>query len=60
MCYDEPEFRAVYDQLAQTSGKGTIIDRLLEHAERKMLLESLLSLARASNPARYEQHQPLG
>lgn len=58
LCYDVPEFRPVYDELAQTSGKGTIIDRLIEHAERKLLLEKLLALAQTANPARYNQHQP--
>ncbi|MBE7551851.1 MAG: response regulator [Anaerolineales bacterium] len=58
LCYDVPDFRQVYDSLAQDMGKGKIIDRLLEHAERKLKLDILLALAKDYNPARYEEHQP--
>jgi hypothetical protein len=58
LCYDVPEFRPVYDELAQESGKGRIIDRLIEHAERKILFDALLALAQERNPARYDQHRP--
>jgi hypothetical protein len=58
LCYDEPEFRPVYDELAQETGKAKIIDRLLEYAERKLLLDFLLILAKQHNPARYKKHQP--
>jgi nucleoside phosphorylase len=58
LCYDVPDFRPVYDQLARDTGKAGIIDRLLEHAEQKVLLETLLHLAQTLSPARYEQHQP--
>jgi hypothetical protein len=57
-CYDTPEFRAVYDQLAANTGKAELIDRLLEHAERKDLLDILLAWAEAESPAKYAQHQP--
>jgi hypothetical protein len=57
-CYDMPEFRPVYDQLAQTSGKTEIIDRLIEYADRKLQVELLLALAKEQNPARYEEYRP--
>lgn len=58
LCYDVPNFRPVYDSLAQNSGKAEIVDHLLEYAERKLLLNDLLSLAKKYNPARYRSHQP--
>ncbi|GIK37957.1 MAG: hypothetical protein BroJett011_17900 [Chloroflexota bacterium] len=58
LCYDLPDFRPVYEQLARDTGKARIIDHLLEHSERKVLLESLLNLAKSLNPEKYEQHKP--
>lgn len=48
-CFDEVDFRPVYDQLAQNSGKAEIIDRLIEYAERKLLFDRLLAWAKAEN-----------
>jgi hypothetical protein len=48
----------VHDQLPQGVGKAEIIRVLLEYAEQKMLLDTLLNLARKHNPARYKKHQP--
>jgi hypothetical protein len=31
---------------------------LLEYAEQKVLLDTLLDLAKKHNPARYKKHQP--
>ena len=58
LCYEEFSFRPVYDQLAEDSGKAKIIDRLIEYAGQKLLFESLLTLVKERNPARYETHQP--
>jgi hypothetical protein len=58
LCYDVAEFRPVYDQLAQNTGKARIVDYLLEYAERKLLLEVLLTLVKTQIPARYDRHQP--
>ncbi|MCL4301570.1 MAG: hypothetical protein KJ077_38070 [Anaerolineae bacterium] len=57
-CYDTPEFRPVYDQLGETTGKAEIIHRLLEHADRKELLAPLLAWAKTQTPAKYEKYQP--
>lgn len=57
-CYDEPDFRPIYDKLAQDSGKATIIDLLIEYSDQKLLIDILLDLAKQHNPARYEKHQP--
>ena len=51
LCYEEPAFKPVYDQLAEETGKAKIIDRLLEHAGQKLLFDALLSLLQARNPA---------
>jgi hypothetical protein len=58
LCYDVLDFRPVYDQLAQDTGKAKIIDRLIEHADRKLQMETLLTWAKKRNPTRYEKHQP--
>ncbi len=58
LCYDEPNFRPVYDELAQDTGKTKIIGLLIEYGEQKLLIDVLLTLARQHNPARYEKHQP--
>lgn len=58
LCFYEPEFRPVHDQLPQGAGKVEIIRGLLEYAEQKVLLDTLLDLAKKHNPARYKKHQP--
>ncbi|MCB0192468.1 MAG: PD40 domain-containing protein [Anaerolineae bacterium] len=58
LCYENPDFRPVYDQLAVNTGKTEIAQRLLEYAERQLLIESLLDIVEESNPSRYKQHQP--
>ncbi|HXV97113.1 MAG TPA: ATP-binding protein, partial [Anaerolineae bacterium] len=57
-CYDEPDFRPVYDHLAVNSSKAEIVDQLLEHAERKRLIDKLLIWAKENNSAAYEEYQP--
>ncbi len=57
-CFDTCDFKSVYHQLAQDTGKVEIIRQLLEYAEQKLLVEQLLAFAKTHNPARYEQDQP--
>ncbi|GIK42500.1 MAG: hypothetical protein BroJett011_63330 [Chloroflexota bacterium] len=58
LCHDVPNFREVYDKLAQSTGKAEIIDYLIEYANRKLQFEALLDWAKEHNPIRYEKHQP--
>jgi HEAT repeat protein len=58
LSYDEPTFRPVYEQLSTSAGKGQIVQRLIEYAERQSLLDHLLNCARERNLASYEQYQP--
>ncbi|MCL4301278.1 MAG: hypothetical protein KJ077_36590 [Anaerolineae bacterium] len=58
LCFDIPDFKPVYHQLAQNSGKTEIVSRLLAHAEQTFQLDQLLVLAQEANPAGYEAHQP--
>ncbi|MCB0182015.1 MAG: hypothetical protein KDI62_27565, partial [Anaerolineae bacterium] len=58
LCYDEPDFRAVYDQLSQGMGKDQVIDRLIEYAERQERFAKLLDLTKELNPKGYETYQP--
>lgn len=57
-CFDEPAFRAVYDDLAGLTGKTAIVDRLLEYAQQQELIASLLAWAKEQNPARYKSQGP--
>ncbi|MBE7551044.1 MAG: 5'-methylthioadenosine/S-adenosylhomocysteine nucleosidase [Anaerolineales bacterium] len=58
LCYDTPIFRPIYDQLARNTGKAEIIDWLLEYAEQKRQLETLLDLVKEYNPSKFVSHQP--
>lgn len=57
-CYDTPDFKLVHHQLAENTGKAEIVQKLLVHAEQKLLLDELLIWAEAQNPARYASHRP--
>lgn len=57
LCYDDFLFRAVYDQLADNTGKAEIIDRLLEFSEQKMQMETLLDKVEVRNPRRFKKYQ---
>ncbi len=58
LCFYELEFRPVHEKLPHGVGKAEIVRSLLEYAEQKMLLDTLLDLAKKHNPARYNQHLP--
>ncbi|MFN8453564.1 MAG: hypothetical protein U0401_02655 [Anaerolineae bacterium] len=58
LCFYELEFRPVHDQIPQGAGKSELIRLLLEFAEQKLLLDTLLEWAQKRNPARYEQYRP--
>ncbi|MFN8460067.1 MAG: serine/threonine-protein kinase, partial [Anaerolineae bacterium] len=53
-----PDFGPVQPQLAASSGKVEIVERLLEYAEQTLQLDDLLALAREHNPQLYDKHQP--
>ncbi|GIK40941.1 MAG: hypothetical protein BroJett011_47740 [Chloroflexota bacterium] len=57
-CYDTPDFKPVHHQLAENTGKAEIVQKLLVHAEQKLLLDELLVWTEAQNPARYASHRP--
>jgi hypothetical protein len=57
-CFDEPAFRPVLSQLPRNSSKSDIIDRLLEFAELKGQIPTLLTWAMEENPTRYREHEP--
>jgi hypothetical protein len=58
LCFDEPEFKPVFEKLSQGMGKDRIIDELIQYAERRELIEPLLDVAEKLNPAGYERYQP--
>lgn len=57
-CFDTPEFRPVHDELAELTGKATLVRHLLEYADRRELLDPLLVWAEKHNPAKYTSCQP--
>jgi hypothetical protein len=56
LCFDEPKFRPVYEQLSDEMGKDRIIHKLIEYAERHELIGTLLDFLKQRNPAKYEKH----
>lgn len=56
LCYHS--FRDVYNQLASNSGKTEIIDKLIEYADQKELIEILLTWSKENNSTKYEKHKP--
>ncbi len=57
-CFDESAFRRVHAELSGLTGKAGIVEKLLEYAEQRDLLEALLAWAKIENPSRYNKHQP--
>ncbi len=58
LCFDVSDFRPVYHQLAQNTGKTQIVQHLLEHVEKRELTETLLNQVKERNAAKYEIYQP--
>ncbi|MCB0195796.1 MAG: SUMF1/EgtB/PvdO family nonheme iron enzyme [Anaerolineae bacterium] len=58
LCYDNPNFRSVYDLLSSEMGKDKVIDKLIEYADKRKCFEELLDLAKDHNPKGYETYQP--
>lgn len=58
LCYDIDDLRPVYDELAVNTGKGQIIDLVIEYAESRSILDRLLALTRDQSPLAYDKHQP--
>lgn len=58
LCFEEPEFRAVYENWPSGASKATFVQDLIDRAERRVQLDRLLELAKEQNSAQYKQHQP--
>ncbi|MFN8459037.1 MAG: hypothetical protein U0401_31045, partial [Anaerolineae bacterium] len=56
--HDTPHFKAVYNELAQTTGKAEIAHHLLEYANYQGLLDELLAWAKEANALGFEKYQP--
>lgn len=52
LCYETPAFRPVYDNFGEER-KDVLVRRLLEHCERKGLLDTLLSIIAEEAPDVY-------
>ncbi len=57
-CNDQPELKAVYNQIVGERQKATIVDLLLQHLVQKMAFDYFLSWAEKSKPAHYTQYGP--
>ena len=58
LCFDFSGFRPVYHQITPEMGRQAIVTKLLEHAEAKLQMETLLALAKEANPALYDAYEP--
>lgn len=58
LCYDEPEFKIIYDNWPRGTPKVTFVQELIDHADRRLQLDALLKRAQERNPARYQEHGP--
>jgi hypothetical protein len=58
LCYEEPEFKTVYDNWPRGTPKSTFVQEFIDLADRRLKLDTLLDLAKKHNSARYEAHQP--
>lgn len=56
LCWDNPEFRPVYEKASHAMGKHELITSLLDFSERRMLLDILLQHVQRINPAQYENY----
>lgn len=56
--HDTPNFKAVYNELAQTTGKAEIAHRLLEYANQQGRIDELLAWAKEQNSLGYEKYGP--
>lgn len=57
-CFDTPEFRPVYHELAELTGKAKIASQFLEFADQRELIDTLLIWAQKNNPAKFARYQP--
>lgn len=55
LCYDEPQFRTVYEQFSTGMGKGQMIQQLIEYCDRKGLMDELLYIIRDEAPGKYAE-----
>ena len=58
ICFDNSDFRPVYNQLSEGTSKDWIVHQLLEYAEQRELIEFLLDEAKKGNPYKYEKYEP--
>lgn len=56
--YDEIAFRPVYYEISEETGKADLIDELIEYADQKVLLDTVLHWAKETNEAQYNKHKP--
>ena len=56
--YATPQFEKVSSSLPQNASQAQIIQAIIGEADRKLKFEELLTLARQSDPAKYEQYRP--
>lgn len=55
---DNPEFSSVKNELADLSGKATVVSALINYSDNKLLFPDLLGWCKSANLARYESCGP--
>jgi hypothetical protein len=58
LCKEEPELEVVHQNRPQGTNRETFVRELVEEAERRLILDRLLELARDRNPRQYQAHRP--
>jgi len=58
LCFDKPILKHVYENWSTSSGKSELARRIVDYADKKLAVETVLSWAKIHNPHRYEMHQP--
>lgn len=58
ICQYDNNFQPVLSMMPNNSSMEVMVDRLLDYAQRRLLIDALLEHAERINPRRYEKHGP--
>ena len=57
-CFDSADFKDVYHTLGNDTGKAEVVQRLIDHGTRYVVMGVLLGWCKANNPNVYERFGP--
>ena len=58
LCFDTPELQQVYEERPTNTSAGSFARLMVEYADKKALVETLLEAAKEKNPSMYAKHEP--